>query len=274
MRVRPCAARSTEFPALASPLFPIRLTARAALTPGVLHLKFARDDGQSLDYTPGQFIQIHFPLADGTMARRSYSCATRHDHHIEPGEAVEFVASRVPGGAATALFEGMAIGETLQASGPLGLFTLKPDDANSRYLLIATGTGVASYRSMLPDIERLLVERELSIVLMHGVRTPGDLLFADEFCDFAARHGERFRYLPCLSRELPADDAALRGRAEVRHGYVQNFLGEVAPRAEGDIAYLCGNPNMVDAGVEALKGFGLPMKHIRREKYVSLAPAR
>ena len=55
-----------------------------------------------------------------------------------------------------------------------------------------------------------------------------------------------------------------------RHGYVQNFLGEIEPQGEGDIAYLCGNPDMVDAGVEALKGFGLPMKHIRREKYVSL----
>lgn len=255
---------------MAIPHFPIRLTARTALTPGVLHLKFARDDGQSLDYTPGQFIQIHFPLADGTMARRSYSCATRHDHHIEPGEAVEFVASRVPGGAATALFEGMAIGESIDASGPMGLFTLKSDDTNARYLLIATGTGIASYRSMLPELEKLLAERDLSVVLMHGVRRPEDLLFAEEFCDFATRHGERFRYLPCLSRELPAADAPLNACAEVRHGYVQNFLGEIEPQGEGDIAYLCGNPDMVDAGVEALKGFGLPMNHIRREKYVSL----
>jgi NAD(P)H-flavin reductase len=36
-----------------------------------------------------------------------------------------------------------------------------------------------------------------------------------------------------------------------------------------DIAYLCGNPNMVDASFEALKGFGLPVPAIRREKYVS-----
>ena len=105
-----------------SKFFPIRLTARRLATPSVLHLSFVRDDGGSLDYTPGQFIQIHFPLADGSTARRSYSCATRHDHHMEPGEAVEFVASRVPGGAATALFEGMAIGDCLEASGPLGLF--------------------------------------------------------------------------------------------------------------------------------------------------------
>lgn len=252
-----------------SKFFPIRLTSRQLATPAVLHLTFVRDDGGSLDYTPGQFIQIHFPLADGSTARRSYSCATRHDHHMAPGEAVEFVASRVPGGAATALFEGMAIGDCLEASGPLGLFCLKPDDRNGRYLLIATGTGVASYRSMLPEIEKMMNERAVDVVLMHGVRSAEDLLFADEFADFAQRHGDRFRYLPCFSRDQ-VDAASLIPGAEPRHGYVQNFLEEVAPDPDRDIAYMCGNPNMVDACVEALKGFGLPMKHIRREKYVSL----
>lgn len=252
-----------------SKFFPIRLTSRQLATPAVLHLTFVRDDGGSLDYTPGQFIQIHFPLADGSTARRSYSCATRHDHHMAPGEAVEFVASRVPGGAATALFEGMAIGDCLEASGPLGLFCLMPDDRNGRYLLIATGTGVASYRSMLPEIEKMMNERAVDVVLMHGVRSAEDLLFADEFADFAQRHGDRFRYLPCFSRDQ-VDAASLIPGAKPRHGYVQNFLEELAPDPDRDIAYMCGNPNMVDACVEALKGFGLPMKHIRREKYVSL----
>lgn len=252
-----------------SKFFPIRLTARQLATPAVLHLTFVRDDGGSLDYTPGQFIQIHFPLADGTTARRSYSCATRHDHHMAPGEAVEFVASRIPGGAATALFEGMAIGDCLEASGPLGLFTLKPDDANGRYLLIATGTGVASYRSMLPEIEKMMAARAVDVVLMHGVRTTDDLLFAKEFADFATRHGDRFRYIPCFSREDVVAETLPAG-TEARHGYVQNFLEELAPDPERDIAYMCGNPNMVDACVEALKELGLPMKNIRREKYVSL----
>ena len=50
---------------------------------------------------------------------------------------------------------------------------------------------------------------------------------------------------------------------------MQDVLAEFAPSAEGDIAYLCGNPNMVDACFETLKGFGLPVPQIRREKYVS-----
>ena len=46
-------------------------------------------------------------------------------------------------------------------------------------------------------------------------------------------------------------------------------LGEFAPNADTDIAYLCGNPNMVDACFEALKQAGLSIPQIRREKYVS-----
>lgn len=55
----------------------------------------------------------------------------------------------------------------------------------------------------------------------------------------------------------------------MRHGYVQNALAELAPDAATDIAYLCGNPDMVDACFEALKDAGLPIPQIRREKYVS-----
>ena len=252
-----------------SKFFPIRLLERRQIAPTVLHLAFVRDDGEALDYTPGQFIQIHFPLADGNTARRSYSCATRRDHRIASGEAVEFVASIVPGGAATALFQGMAIGDQLQASGPLGLFTLKPADANRRYLLIATGTGVASYRSMLPQLDAMIRERDVEVVVVHGARTPAELLFADEFLAMVDKHPDKFRYLPCLSREEMVDAGAFAG-AEPAHGYVQDRLADLAPSTEHDIAYMCGNPNMVDAVVAALKEHGLPMKDIRREKYISL----
>ena len=49
----------------------------------------------------------------------------------------------------------------------------------------------------------------------------------------------------------------------------EDVLAEFAPSGEHDIAYLCGNPNMVDATFEVLKAAGLPVPHIRREKYVS-----
>ena len=237
------------------------------LAPSVAHLTFARDDGKPLDFIPGQFIQVHFHYADGTPTKRSYSLATVHDHALGPGDAVEIAVSYVPGGAATALFEGLDEGGTVQASGPFGRFCLAPTDANRRYLLIGTGTGVTPYRAMLPLLARAIAERGVEVVLLFGARTPAELLYGDEFRAFADAH-PGFRFVPCFSRELPAAGSA-HAHAYVRHGYVQQFLPGFSPDPDGDIAYLCGNPNMVDACFEALKEAGLAVPRIRREKYVS-----
>jgi ferredoxin-NADP reductase len=244
--------------------FPLKLVSRRMLAPTVAHLSFVRDDGQPLDFIPGQFVQVHFHYADGTATKRSYSLATIHDHALDPGESVEIAVSYVAGGAATALFEGLDLGGQIDASGPYGRFCLMPADGNRRYLLIGTGTGVTPYRAMLPQLETLIAQRDIEVVLLFGARTPAELLYGDEFRAFADRHPRNFRFVPCFSRELPQAP-----HADVRHGYVQQFLPEFAPDAATDIAYLCGNPNMVDACFETLKAAGLPVPQIRREKYVS-----
>ena len=258
----------TESQPVAITHFPLKLVSRRMLAPTVAHLSFVRDDGQPLDFIPGQFLQVHFHYADGTATKRSYSLATIHDHALGPGEAVDIAVSYVAGGAATALFEGLETGGTVDASGPYGRFCLMPADANKRYVLIGTGTGVTPYRAMLPQLERLIVERGTEVVLLFGARTPAELLYGDEFRAFADRHPQHFRFVPCFSRELPAADSP-QAHADVRRGYVQQFLQEFTPDPATDIAYLCGNPNMVDACFETLKGCGLPVPQIRREKYVS-----
>lgn len=244
--------------------FPIRLVDAKPLAPTVFHYAFVRDDGQALDFVPGQFIQIHFDYADGSPAKRSYSLATMHDHTMGAGEAVEFAVSFVPGGRATALFENLQLGDRIACSGPYGKFVLNERDTNERYLLIGTGTGITPYRSMLPQLAEL-ANRGIEIVLLQGARTREELLYADDFTAFAAAH-PNFKYRPCLSRETFATTAP---NVEYAHGYVQNALTALSPSPGQDIAYLCGNPNMVDATFSALKDYGLSTQFIRREKYVS-----
>lgn len=246
-----------------SQTFDLRLARARMLAPRVRELAFERVDGAPGAFLPGQFLQLHFAGADGAALKRSYSIATVAGDPANPTGLIEIAVSYVEGGAATRLLGALAPGELVQASGPYGRFVLGASDRNARYLLVATGTGVTPYRSMLPELARLNRERGIDVVLLQGARSGADLLYAHEFDAFAAAH-PWFRYLPCLSRE----PRPVPGRDDCS-GYVQHAFAGLAPDPARDIAYLCGNPDMVDAGFEALKACGLPVPVIRREKYLS-----
>lgn len=247
---------------MSSDHFELKLARSHMLAPSVRHMAFSRADGSPFAFAPGQFVQIHFEH-DGKQLRRSYSVATYPGDAANPEQHVEMAVSYVDGGAATKLLSGMQPGDALTASGPYGRFCLHDDDANKRYLLVATGTGVTPYRAMLPSLRRLIPERGIEVCLLFGARTPVELLYGDEFARFADEV-PGFRFFGCFSREGRATP-----RADDRRGYVQDALAALAPSAERDVAYLCGNPNMVDACFNLLKDAGLPVPNIRREKYIS-----
>ncbi|HJW06175.1 MAG TPA: FAD-binding oxidoreductase [Rhodanobacter sp.] len=242
--------------------FQLRLVDSRMLAPSVRHMVFERVDGQPLAFQPGQFVQVHFHYDDGTATKRSYSVGTVGDG-ASPVQRIEIAVSYVEGGAATKLLGELPVGGVVDASGPYGRFCLQDGDRHPRYLLLATGTGVTPYRAMLPQIEKLLAAGGREVVLLYGARSEAELLYGEEFEAFAQTH-PGFAFHACLSREARAVP-----RPGDRYGYVQNVLAEFGPSASRDIAYLCGNPNMVDAAFNALKEFGLPVAQIRREKYIS-----
>jgi ferredoxin-NADP reductase len=242
--------------------FQLRLVDSFMLAPTVRHLIFERVDGQPLTFQPGQFLQVHFHYDDGSATKRSYSVGTIGDGK-SPVQRIEIAVSYVEGGAATRLLGELTTGGVIDASGPYGRFCLQETDTHPRYLLLATGTGVTPYRAMLPQIEKLLAAGDREVVLLYGARSETELLYGEEFEAFAQTH-PGFLFHGCLSREARAVP-----RSTDRSGHVQNVLAELGPHADRDIAYLCGNPNMVDAAFAALKEFGLPVPQIRREKYIS-----
>jgi ferredoxin-NADP reductase len=242
--------------------FQLRLVDSFMLAPAVRHLVFERIDGQPLVFQPGQFLQVHFHYDDGTATKRSYSVATIGDGS-SPVQRIEIAVSYVEGGAATRLLGELPVGGVIDASGPYGRFCLQEADTHPRYLLLATGTGVTPYRAMLPQIEKLLAKGDREVVLLYGARSETELLYGEEFEAFAQTH-PGFIFHGCFSREARATP-----RSTDRSGHVQNVLAELGPHVDRDIAYLCGNPNMVDAAFAALKEFGLPVPQIRREKYIS-----
>jgi ferredoxin-NADP reductase len=240
------------------PQFDIELSARRMIAPRVLELSFKRADGAPFTWVAGQFITLLLPH-EGKDLRRSYSIATVPGSE---GGGFSFAISHVEGGRATNILFAATAGQRFKCSGPFGRFILR-DDPPSRLLLLATGTGVTPYRAMLPELAARIAAGRCEVDLLLGVRSRAELLYGEDFSALAARE-PRFRFHPCYSRELPAAPAATE-----RKGYVQDVLKEFPLDAARDIAYVCGNPGMIDAVHAQLTAAGFPIGNQRREKYVS-----
>jgi len=238
--------------------FKLILQQRINLSDNTYHFNFNTDNPEGLEYKAGQFISLHIQQ-ESKEHRRNYSVANppNANNHLELAMAA------VPNGLASSLLLNLPVGGVIEASGPYGQFVLKDEVLPKRYILIGTGTGITPYRSMLPQLEHLLQTTDLQVVILQGVRTAQDLLYGAEFAEFAAKYPNAV-FKACYSRSVPDQPQAY----EVA-GYVQNHLAELNISQASDIAYLCGNPNMVDAAFNLLQELGLDRAQIRREKYIS-----
>lgn len=237
--------------------FPMILKDAFMLNTYVKHFVFHIQKTPAFVYLPGQFITIQFEH-EGKILKRSYSIANPPD---EPNR-IEFSASYVEGGRASAFLFNLKPDDIVQTSGPFGRLILK-DQIPKRYIFAATGTGVTPYRAMQKAMEEQLKKHDdLSIVIIEGVRNHAELLFGEEFKSFAARYPQ-VRFIPMFSRETPETL-----KTDEYIGYVQQALDMLAPNAENDLVYLCGNPNMIDACFQKLKNLSFPVQQIIREKYI------
>ncbi|CAH2559598.1 FAD-binding oxidoreductase [Cardinium endosymbiont of Oedothorax gibbosus] len=239
--------------------FKVEYIGSTMLTPSVAQLTFIRSDKLPFLFIPGQFITFLLPHESGKIVPRSYSLA----NSPEQGNKLEIAIAPVEGGFATKILFNLKIGDELCCVGPKGRFILQETERPSQYILVATGTGVAPYRSMLPTIAKWLEEDEtLKVTLLLGVRYANDLLYAEDFIAFAKKY-KNFHFRSHLSR---AD--ALTTSYQYS-GYVQSAFETLNLNPITDLVYLCGNSYMIDDSMEKLQKMGFNPQHIRREKYIS-----
>lgn len=227
------------------------------ISPFVKHFVFSCQDDAFNEFIPGQFITMHLP-SDNKILRRSYSIANQ----THTGE-IEFAAGYVKEGPASEKLFSLQPGDEITANGPFGRLILKEEPVQ-RYLLIATSTGVTPYRSMLNALsKKMAANPELHIHILQGIRERQDTLYPEDFLAFANAHTNA-HFHACYSREKHTN---LKDFEYI--GYVQEKLKSLNPNHESDIAYLCGNPTMVDACHAELTNCHFDIKQIRREKYIS-----
>ena len=218
------------------------------------HLEFKVTGSTHFGFVPGQWLSVKATTPEGEEIIRAYSIASPPENGH-----VALCLNRVHDGFMSNHLCGLHEGDEITFQGPFGNFILHPPMRDT--LFIATGTGIAPFRSML---HWLLADsgrhqgRELW--LLFGARTEQDLYYRDEFESLAAAH-KNFHFLPTLSRGTP-DWPGLRG-------YVQEHVKEiVAGRKKEDMhAYICGLDKMVKANRELLKTLGWDRTSIRYEKY-------
>ena len=225
-----------------------RLIEWMEIAPGIRHFVFEAPEVRRLDFVPGQFVSFSDRVR-GKEITRAYSIASA------PSESNRFdlCLNRVEDGAFSPHLFDLAPGDSVQMQPPLGLFVLRQPPRDT--LMMATGTGIAPFRSML---HAHLSGDSPAFTLLFGVRYESHLLYRDEFEEMARRF-PKFRFWPTLTRPGPDWSA--------RVGRVQAHLAEaIGGRRDIDV-FLCGLKPMVDDVRHILKEMGFDRKQIRYEKY-------
>jgi ferredoxin-NADP reductase len=230
----------------------VKLTRSVALSEWTKHLEFDVVGSSRFGFVPGQWLSLTQNKPDGEEITRAYSIASPPD-----GNRFALCLNRVQDGYMSNYLCDLKEGAELTGQGPFGDFILHPPPRDT--VFIATGTGIAPFRSMLQwlfaDPSRHLHKRYW---LLFGNRTESDIYYHEEFKRLAAEQ-KSFEYLPTLSRSGP-DWKGLQG-------YVQEHVPEIVDGHTEIHAYICGLDKMVRANRELLKSLGWDRKSIRYEKY-------
>ncbi|WP_130804590.1 ferredoxin--NADP reductase [Acinetobacter ihumii] len=206
-------------------------------------------------FTAGQFARIGLKVGDDLVVRAYSVVSSPFD------DTLEFFSIVVPNGAFTSNLQHLNIGDELYLEKiPYGFLTLaryqlpSPQDL----WLLATGTGLAPFISMLQDFATW--QNYQHIHLVYSVRTASELAYVDRIQEIAATFGEGhtgFKFVPVITRD---PNAALHDRLPVliENGELEKAVGYTFNPATSHIM-LCGNPEMVEDTKEALKRRGLSM---------------
>jgi len=226
------------------------VTATTTWLPGKLFsLRTTRDPAFS--FQAGQFARLGLPAADdpGGEPRvwRAYSMVTGPSR-----PELEFYSVVVPDGEFSPLLAGLREGDALYVDKTaFGFLTLDRFAAGTDLWLLASGTGLSAYLSLLDD--PLTWESYRHVVLVHGVRTAGELAYRDRILGWPdlPEYSTHFRgtsrkliYLPIASRETLPSMPRARLTSLLEDGRLERLAGIDLDPARSRVM-LCGNPDMV-----------------------------
>lgn len=204
---------------------------------------FATTRDPSFRFQSGQFTMIGLEI-DGRPLLRAYSMASANHE-----SSLEFFSIKVPDGPLTSRLQRIQRGDIVlvgrKATGTLVIDNLLP---GSRLLMLATGTGLAPFASLIKDPD--IYERFETIVLVHGCRQISELSYGERLVDglrqdelFGPMLEDKLHYYPTVTRE-PFHN---RGRITDLITSEKLFADCGLPPLDiaNDRVMLCGSPAML-----------------------------
>lgn len=215
---------------------------------------FTTTRSQTFRFQNGHFVMIGLEVEKRPLLRAFSVVSANYDEHLE------FYSIKIPDGALTSRLRHIRPGDSiLVGAKPTGTLVLANVRPGRRLYLLASGTGLAPFMSIIRDPETY--ERFEHVVLVHGVRRISDLGYRDYIERELPSHelvGEQVRaqllYYPTVTREPFRNQGRITTLLE--SGKLTADLGLPGIDPEHDRVMICGSPAMLNDLVGLLRGRG------------------
>jgi sulfite reductase subunit B len=197
---------------------------------------------RSLEYNPGQFVQVSV-LGVGEAPISISSSPSRSK------KSFEICVRRV--GALTKALHALSPGDIVGIRGPFGRgFPIKRFRGKD-ILFAPGGLGLAPLRSVINEVldDRSNYGR---IIILYGARQPGEMLFQDELQEWEARED--------VELHLTVDQADEKWKGNV--GVITTLFSDIQVSPRNTVAITCGPPVMYRYVLMELLGMGIPEGNI------------
>ena len=223
-------------------------------TPKLLSFSITRP--KDFDFIAGQFAKLGFMQGDEYISR-AYSMIS-----AENADHLDFYAILIEGGIMSGHFNQMQAGDSLLLEKkPIGFFTVSRIPQGKELVLLATGSGIAPFLSILQ--QPAVWERFDTLALAHSVSFARDLIFNDWIRGLSehpliAEHIGKLRFVPITTRETAEGALSCRLPELLKNGRVAQAFQR--PFTPADSRFMiCGNPQMVQDVFKTLLEMGFAM---------------
>ncbi len=220
------------------------------------------------NFEAGQFVALYLPgsaerCAEATdeatvtepdsMVKRAYSISSSS----KDKEYFEFFISLVHSGSLSPRLFNLKVGDKIgMGKKAVGMFTLDEISNDFDVLLVATGTGIAPYMSMLRTD---LLQSNRKVCVLHGANNSWDLGYSSEL-RLLENLFPQFCYVPtiCSPDEEPVKwiGETKFNQELIKDGSVERLWARRLDPKKTKV-FICGNPNMISSVMEILteRGF-------------------